>query len=128
MALTLPCLAFLQEVEMWYIASGFMLPTFHKTYWLGLTTSAWPKFGWIERNVPAPSVNTYQHWGKVQNGLPEPNERAATCGVGNFTQLYGSASGWSDTRCDHTLISLCRVQGEWLGGPCTACGYGVRGD
>jgi hypothetical protein len=101
-----------QEVEKYYVGSGYLIPTFHRTHWNGLVSTAWPKFAWAEKNVPAPDVRTYQHWGKVLNGLPEPNEPAARCGVGNFTQIYASASGWSDTRCNGTFTSLCRVQGE----------------
>jgi hypothetical protein len=32
----------------YYVNMGFLLPTFHKIYWIGLNTSAalWPKFTW----------------------------------------------------------------------------------
>jgi hypothetical protein len=36
-------------VEAYYTSSGFMLPSFHRFYWMGLQSSigAWPKFTWV---------------------------------------------------------------------------------
>lgn len=38
------------QVEAHFIASGYLLPTFHTSYWLGLTSSAtaWPAFTWLD--------------------------------------------------------------------------------
>jgi hypothetical protein len=37
------------QVESYYIGAGFMLPTFHRFYWMGLqsTVSTWPAFTWV---------------------------------------------------------------------------------
>jgi hypothetical protein len=38
------CLYLQSEVEAHYIGKGYLLPAFHKAYWIGLTTSEWPSF------------------------------------------------------------------------------------
>jgi hypothetical protein len=42
----------------YYINMGFLLPTFHKIYWIGLNTSAalWPRFSWTVRRVALTAV------------------------------------------------------------------------
>jgi hypothetical protein len=37
-----------QEVEDYFQTLGVLLPTFHKQYWVGLTSSnqTWPTFNW----------------------------------------------------------------------------------
>jgi hypothetical protein len=43
------------EVEQWYISQGYLLPAYHKVYWLGLATntSRWPVFTWSSSYAPA---------------------------------------------------------------------------
>jgi hypothetical protein len=45
------------EVEQFYISSGFLIPIFHKAYWMGLVsnTTAWPRFSWTDRSQPRES-------------------------------------------------------------------------
>ncbi len=40
------------EVEGYFLDMGVILPTFHKTYLMGLTTPQWPKFMWMDPAVP----------------------------------------------------------------------------
>ncbi len=54
------------EMENAFLNSGYLLPSFHKTYWMGLVsnTDAWPTFTWLDRNVQNPSESgAYKHWG-----------------------------------------------------------------
>jgi hypothetical protein len=63
---------------------------------------------------PAPSPDTYQHWGQINNtdgsSVPEPNQLAGAenCGVGNSSQAYREAWGWSDTDCMMPAASICK--------------------
>ena len=34
------------EVEAYFIAQGFLLPNFHKSYLLGMKAWPWPQFNW----------------------------------------------------------------------------------
>lgn len=35
-------------MEQHFIDNGMLLPSFHKQYWLGLTTTSWPRFRWLD--------------------------------------------------------------------------------
>jgi hypothetical protein len=55
------------EVEKYYASQGFLFPSFHKFYWMGLNTSEWPiegtaNFSWWDKS-PGPNNETYSHWG-----------------------------------------------------------------
>ena len=105
-----------QEVEGYYLKQGYLLPTDHDNYWLGLNTSAgtWPKFNWTERTVAAPGSGAYQHWGRPEGGVPEPNNnRVGLCGVANASLTYTNAWGWADTVCNMTNVFICRMQREF---------------
>jgi hypothetical protein len=103
------------EVESFYVQAGFLLPDFHKVYWMGLDSSKrdWPRFRWMDRAIPGPSEGNYQHWGKLlPDGVPEPNSQAY-CAVANFTTAYGGCAGWCDTDCTRTkAVFMCKKQGS----------------
>ncbi len=103
------------EVEAYYVQAGFLLPDFHKVYWMGLDSNVkdWPKFRWMDRAVPGPNDDTYRHWGKLlPDGVPEPNSKGY-CAVANFTTSYGGAAGWCDTDCNKTrAVFMCKKQGN----------------
>jgi hypothetical protein len=42
------------EVEHFYISSGYLIPNFHRVYWIGLATNTtnWPRFRWLDRSQP----------------------------------------------------------------------------
>jgi hypothetical protein len=42
------------EVESFYLSSGWLLPSFHKQYWLGMTTNSasWPVFKYVDKSLP----------------------------------------------------------------------------
>lgn len=49
------------EVEQWYVSQGYLLPAYHKGYWLGLATNAskWPVFTWTSSYAPAAGEAPY---------------------------------------------------------------------
>lgn len=96
---------------------GYLMPSFHGRYWLGLNASTAQKFGWLEPGQAAPSPQTYAHWGRnLPSGPAEPNNllRNELCGVANFSQSYMKAAGWADVRCNITAPAICRMQRRWL--------------
>ncbi len=64
-----PLCSCLLQVEAYYSSMGFMFPSFHRFYWLGLNASVWPTdglttatFRWHDES-PGPDNLTYSHWG-----------------------------------------------------------------
>jgi hypothetical protein len=45
------------EVESFYLSIGWLLPSFHKQYWLGMVSdnTAWPRFKYLDRSLPGDS-------------------------------------------------------------------------
>jgi hypothetical protein len=101
-------------VESYYLLAGFLLPAFHKVYWLGLDSGnrTWPTFRWMDRSLPAladgsgTANRTYTHWGKT-DGIPEPNSRV-NCSVADGAGAFAGAWGWNDYQCSNTAIFMCR--------------------
>ncbi len=106
---------------------GWLLPTFHKNYWIGLnattpasrdpagmvagvlTTSSPGHFAWLDQSAGAPGQGAYTHWGRA-GGLPEPNNLRGSenCGLANASQTYGAAWGWSDSNCRISAPFICK--------------------
>jgi hypothetical protein len=94
---------------------GFLMPSFHGRYWIGLNATRPQSFYWLQPGLSAPSPQTYAHWGRnLPTGPSEPNnlERNELCGAANFSQGYMKAAGWQDTRCNYTAPSICKMQRE----------------
>jgi hypothetical protein len=105
------------EVEQYFVAQGILLPAYHTFYWMGLNTSAWPSFTWLDRS-PAPDYNsTYTHWGL--SPTPEPNNRPnppELCAGANISQAFSTlpnnsapAWGWSDANCTLSFNFICMI-------------------
>ena len=122
-----------QAVEQCFVNSGYLFPTYHKLYWMGLRTgisgAQWPNFTWIDReNVIY--MGDYQHWGVYQpGGVLEPNRLANAledCAGSNLTMgiathnkriiQYDGVGGWADRSCLESYVFICEVQREWPGG------------
>jgi hypothetical protein len=121
-----------QAVEKYFMGMGWLLPTFHKTYWIGLnattpgskdaagmvagmlTTASPGRFAWLDQSAGAPGNGSYTHWGRA-GGMPEPNNLRGSenCGMANASQSHGSAWGWSDTSCKISAPFICRSLREW---------------
>lgn len=106
------------EVEQYYISNGLLLPSYHKFYWIGLSTSLWPTFLWSDHS-PGPDSSTYEHWGRYMPGNePEPNNwdtPPENCAGANFTEAFSNpiAWGWSDYDCNFAATFMCRMASEW---------------
>lgn len=120
------------QVEAYFIEKGWLLPTFHKSYWIGLNATSPASrnpavsvggtlqtspatFGWIDKSAGAPTGRAYQHWGKA-GSASEPNNLLGSenCGVANASAKYSLAWGWADTSCKISLPFICKSQREWM--------------
>ncbi len=127
-------------MEGYYINKGWLLPTFHKHYWIGLNATSpgssspatWlagkvqsspAKFAWLEKAAGVPVGRAYQHWGKAGTA-DEPNNLLGNenCGVANASAKYSLAWGWADISCKISAPFICKSQREWLrsGAPAAA--------
>jgi hypothetical protein len=106
---------------------GFMLPYYHRNYWMGLRSVGWPTFNWVDPTVAAPSAETYTHWGSAGNASePDNMFPQENCAVGNFTESYDGVWGWADTRCSNNFIFVCKAARECCccaarPAPCVTC-------
>lgn len=96
-------------------SQGYLLPYFHRHYWLGLRAAEPRAFRWTDPYAPAPSSSSYQNWGALASSAPEPNNLLGYefCGVANSSQATDAAWGWSDVRCDNSFIFICMTRREW---------------
>jgi hypothetical protein len=112
---------------------GYLLPSYHQFYWLGLSTPQWPEWAWADRLATAQS--SYQHWGSYQLGpagaasprlVSEPDalydNQPLDCAGANASQAYsaggagvGLAWGWADDACGALHVYMCRQAGELAG-------------
>jgi hypothetical protein len=112
------------QAEQYFINKGLLLPSYHLSYWLGLAAgSGWPNFRWMDNVTPSPGLGSaFSGWGsltfsnKSASPLKEPNNLSfnrtrvdESCAVGNASQAYNSAWGWSDAQCTLKLPSMCKV-------------------
>jgi hypothetical protein len=109
---------------------GYLLPTFHKVYWIGLKSEVLPAFSWIDKLIPGPNATSYRQWGTYIEGSlteSEPYGDTETCAVSNATQAYGSTPavqpwGWASQDCEARHTYLCRQSRECLWLPAAAAG------
>ena len=104
---------------------GVLLPTYHKSYWIGLNTTGadWKDVWRWTNNLPFMANKTYQNWGTYQPGaVPEPNNitSAEFCAAANASQPVGPTWGWSDTSCFDNFISICYYARGWQGARCSS--------
>jgi hypothetical protein len=101
-------------------AQGYLLPEWHKVYWIGLQSEVLPNFSWMDKLIPGPNATSYRHWGTYVEGATsetEPFGEMQTCAVANASQAYGSSAtvqpwGWASQDCEARHPFLCRVSRE----------------
>jgi hypothetical protein len=105
-----------QEVEAAFIERGNLVPSFHGSYWMGLSTAVLkpPQFAWGD--VLAGKLN-WTHWGSFatpEGNFSEPNNLSGQefCGAANASQEFGSAWGWMDANCNTRMTFMCRLNRE----------------
>jgi hypothetical protein len=99
------------EVEQYFVNLGALLPGFHTFYWMGLNSSAWPRFSWIDGS-PGPNRTTYQRWGYyMPQNILEPNAifPPENCAGANFTEGYDGVWAWSDAGCSLKFPYICKA-------------------
>jgi hypothetical protein len=126
-------------VEQWYARQGYLLPSFHRAYWMGYTNPSKDGTTWVWTDSSLTTLNgtsgvqpdstisgddsSYKHWGmlvQVVNGasssFSEPNNRGGSefCAAANFSQAYGpgllpAAAGWADGSCSEQHVAMCKV-------------------
>jgi hypothetical protein len=107
------------EVENAFLKMGVLLPNYHKNYWMGLNTTIWPLFYWVDPLVPqTDSPKAYNNW-----AIGEPNNMNAPefCGGADLTRTRLGAAGWADLNCMNANVYICKISG----GP-QRC-HGIRG-
>ncbi len=126
------------EVEAYFRDQGYLLPAYHKSYWLGLVADPpanqrqgpFSSWRWLDY-LPPPSKATYQHWGTLMMGngrsRPEPNNLVAPelCAAANASQAYDEPStwGWADANCTIRMPFMCKTLRKWL---CCHAGGAIR--
>jgi hypothetical protein len=78
-------------------------------------------FTWSDGTATPGVDRRYAHWGKLRLSdknaprLPEPNNLYSEeyCAIGNASQAYGTGWGWSDTQCNGTFTSICKIPRGW---------------
>ncbi len=102
---------------------GYLLPSFHRYYWMGLNTSDGRSWAQMDRTINT----TYRAWGVFKPGPGQPSSREPNnlvdpeyCAGGNYTELISGkapAWGWGDEQCTDLHPIMCRSIGEngWLG-------------
>ncbi len=116
-------------MEAYYLDMGWLLPTFHRRYWIGVNATTLAstspatmsggqvqtspaKFAWLDKAAGAPYGQAYQHWGRAGNIL-EPNNLLGSenCGLANASAAYSLAWGWADFNCKISAPFICKTQG-----------------
>jgi hypothetical protein len=100
------------EVERYMVEQGYLIPSFHQSYWIGLNTTA-PgassrnNWTWVDCSEP-PSMTTYTAWGP---GQPDNLEPPSACGQANHEFLGGDPEvwQWDDVQCSGRAIAVCRI-------------------
>ena len=104
------------------LPQGYLLPTYHRQYWLGISANPWPYFTYADPSVGAYGTlpNNYTNWGNDTSSNQYPTTAGYDCGSAKYMLAYtpGSTSGpesawgWMDTLCNETYTSMCRISGE----------------
>jgi hypothetical protein len=99
------------------LPQGYLLPEWHKVYWIGLQSEVLPNFSWMDKLIPGPNATSYRQWGTFVEGATsetEPFGDMQTCAVANASQAFGSSAtvqpwGWASEDCEALHPFLCRV-------------------
>ena len=60
------------------MCKGWLLPTYHKAYWMGLTSSPpWPRYNWTEPGLKPPTGATDVRWGRWIGARQQGRQQAS---------------------------------------------------
>jgi hypothetical protein len=99
-------------VERYMIEQGYLIPSFHQSYWIGLNTTTPGKgsganWTWVDFSDP-PALTTYIAWGAEQ---PDDLEPPSACSQAASEYLGGDPEvwQWDDVQCATKSIAICRI-------------------
>jgi hypothetical protein len=102
------------EVEAFFAGNGYLLPTFHKAYWMGMVKRD-GEFGFLDATIKT----SYRNWGMYATGepgegYPEPNNYFGdeNCAIGNFSMIRQVPPVWgfADYQCTDRFVFICKNQ------------------
>ena len=102
------------EVEAYFASQGYLLPNFHKAYWMGMQKRT-PNgdFQFMDATIST----AYTNWGMYSTGMPgegfpEPNNYFGDefCVIANYTQIRQVPPVWgfADIQCNERFIFMCK--------------------
>jgi hypothetical protein len=100
------------EVEAYFAANGYLLPDFHKVYWMGMVKRE-AGFVFLDANIKT----AYRNWGiystgNAGEGYPEPNNYFGDelCAIANYTmsKQVPPVWGFADYQCTGRFIFMCK--------------------
>jgi hypothetical protein len=110
-----PCLC--AQVEQFYIKSGLMFPSYHKSYFFGLYTSAagWKTSWKFTDNSFFSYASSYTNWGVASpQGTTAPNNITGQefCMAANASEAQNGKWGWEDYDCFVQMPFMCEIPRE----------------
>jgi hypothetical protein len=78
---------------------GYLLAGNHSLYWMGLRSSVWPNFTWVDM---ATDASLYESW-----GTGNPDTPGAMCAGGNYS--FDPKYSWDDVSCDTNAVFVCEL-------------------
>jgi hypothetical protein len=94
---------------------GYMLPAYHRAYWIGLSAVTRTVWSWLEPSVPPlNTLGAYVNW-YTTGERPEPNNMRPPedCAVSNLTAAIGGVGGWADQNCGVEFPFICMLIRGW---------------
>jgi hypothetical protein len=81
---------------------GYLLAGNHSLYWLGLRSTVWPNYTWVDMST---DISGYDNW-----GTGNPDQPGAMCAGGNYT--FDPKYSWDDVSCDTNAVFICELLRE----------------
>ncbi len=100
------------EVEAYFAANGYLLPSFHKVYWMGMVKRE-NDFVFLDASIQT----AYRNWGTYSTGnagegYAEPNNYFGDelCTIGNYSmsKQVPPVWGFADYQCTGRFIFMCK--------------------
>lgn len=101
---------------------GYLLPAYHKQYWIGAYATTWPVFRYSDPllGITVSLANNYTNWANDTSGNSYPLTNGYNCATAQYTLAFdpnqvGTSDGnwgWVDSPCNATFTSMCRISGE----------------
>jgi hypothetical protein len=94
------------DVEAYFTAMGYMIPSFHRAYWMGWNAQNWGAWRWIDPTAGSFSAAAYKHFDPDE---PSNGPGLKLCGAGNYSQAFDNAWGWMTASCGAKMPFICKM-------------------